>query len=103
MFVVEIFCGLAVVAAHNGTKLERKFITEEFDCHLELRNMNDDQFYYMANDEYTVFSNQHIYDNVKTETRRDAVTGENLYTMHIKFTGNPKKLQGLRKALLRRA
>ena len=90
MFVVEIFCGLVVLAAHNGNRIEYRYITGEFDHHLALRNMNEEQYYYMHNDTYTVFADQHIYDVVRTEERSDAASGEKYYTMYIKFARDPK-------------
>ena len=89
MFVVEIFCGLVVIASYNSARLEYKYVTERYPHHLELRNMNEDQYYYMENDIYTVFANQHIYDKLKVESRADAVTGEKYYTYYIKFVGDP--------------
>lgn len=91
MFVVEIFCGLVVIAAHNGNRLEHRYITDEYEHHLELRNLSEDQYYYMYNDIYRVFANQHIYDTHKVEVRRDAISGERLYTMYIRFTGDPQQ------------
>lgn len=91
MFIVEVFCGLVISAAHNANRLEYKYITENYTHHLELRDLNMDQYYYMANDTYTVFTNQHIYDTLKEEVRIDAVTGDKLYTLYIRFLDDPKE------------
>ena len=90
MLVTEIFCGLAVMAAHNNNVLERKYIAAEYDYNLELRNLNTDQYYYMLNDDYTVFTSDHIYDVVRTETHINEVTGEKTYNLFIKFLGDSK-------------
>jgi hypothetical protein len=91
MFVTEIFCGLVVMAAHNNNVLERKYITEEYGHHLELRNLNSDQYYYMVNDIYTVFASQHIYDTLGEKVHVNEVTGKKTYTLYIRFVGEPQE------------
>jgi ABC-type transport system, involved in lipoprotein release, permease component len=90
MLVTEIFCGLVVIAAHNNNLIEYRYVSNEYDYHLELLNLNTDQYYYMLNDEYTAFSADHIYDVVGTEKRVNDVTGNTSYNMYIKFLGDPK-------------
>lgn len=95
MFVVEIFCGLVVIASHNNNAIEYKYVSADYGYHLKIIDLNSDQYVHLYNanvldrDE-TKHKLYEIYDIVSVEERTDLKTEKPLYTVYLKFTGDPQ-------------
>ena len=54
IIIVQILYGLMTVSAQNNNRIEYEHVTEEYDYHMVLKDLNQYQAFYLINDEGTV-------------------------------------------------
>lgn len=76
------------VSADNNNNVEYQHIMEEYNYHMVLKGLNEDQARYLIKDEGTVFKSDVIFEVVQSEQYTNALTGEERYDIYLYFTGD---------------
>ena len=85
VLLVEILYGMVAVSTQNGNMAEYKRIKDEYEYHIVLKELNDDQARYVINYGSSQFKSDQFYETVNYEKYENAVTGQVLYDVFLKF------------------
>ena len=88
IMIVQILYGMMSVSADNNNHVEYQHVTEEYNYHLVLRELNEVQAYYLKDKSDPVFKSQKIFDIVDVEENENYYTGGKAYDFYI-FLENP--------------
>ena len=67
LFIVQMFYGLMSVSNANNNNVEYRHVTDEYDYHMVLRDLNTDQYLYLKNDSGAVFKNDLVFKIVRVD------------------------------------
>ncbi|MBR3997211.1 MAG: hypothetical protein IKI93_02575, partial [Clostridia bacterium] len=79
LFIVQMFYGLMSVSNANNNDVEYSHVTEEYDYHMVLRDLNVDQANYLFNDSGAVFKNDIVFDIVRYDENLNYMTNRTRY------------------------
>ncbi len=88
LFIIQMFYGMMYVAYANNNDVEYSHITEEYDHHMVLRNLNEDQANYIFNDSGSVFKNDAVFKIVRYEENINDITLQKRYDMYMLFVND---------------
>lgn len=85
LFIVQMFYGLLSVSNANNNDVEYQHVTEEYDYHMVLRDLNVDQANYLFNDSGAVFKNDIVFKIVRYDENLNYMTGRTRYDVYLMF------------------
>ena len=85
IFLVQTLLGIITAAADNDNVLEYKYVSEEYDYHFVLTDLNEQQRLTLVNDTQTVFGDEYIFDIVREVPRDEEGTYDRRYDLFIKL------------------
>ena len=85
LFIIQTFYGLIAVSNANNNVIEYQHVQDEYDYHMVLRDLNEDQYLYLENNSAAVFKNDTIFKILRYEQNRNYMTGQNRYDMYLYF------------------
>ncbi len=88
IIIVQVLYGMMSVSADNNNNVEYQHVMEEYNYHMVLKGLNEDQARYLIKDEGTVFKSDVIFEVVSSEQYVNSLTGENRYDVYLYFTGD---------------
>ena len=88
MFIIQMFYGLISVSNANNNQIEYQHVQDEYDYHMVLRDLNEDQYVYLVNNSAAVFKNDTIFKILRSEENRNYMTGSNRYDMFLFFVND---------------
>lgn len=88
IMIVQVLYGMMTVSADNNNHVEYQHVTEEYDYHLVVKDLNQTQAYYLINDDGAVFKSDIIYDVVRYDENYDYASGTNIYDVYLFFRGD---------------
>lgn len=91
--IIQLLYGMMTVSNDNNNNVEYQHIMEEYNYHMVLKGLNEDQARYLIKDEGTVFKSDVIYKVVASEQYENILTGENRFDVYIYFTGDVNQCQ----------
>ena len=56
LFIIQTFYGLIAVSNANNNVIEYQHVQDEYDYHMVLRDLNEDQYLYLENNSAAVFN-----------------------------------------------
>ena len=87
LFIIQMFYGLMSVSNANNNDVEYVHVTEEYDYHMVLRDLNVDQANYLFNDSGAVFKNDIVFDIVRYDENLNYMTNRTRYDVYLFFRG----------------
>ncbi len=88
IMIVQVLYGMMTVSADNNNHVEYQHVTEEYNYHLLIKDLNETQAYYIMDKEEPVFKSQKFFEIVKVEENENYYTGGKSYDFYI-FLENP--------------
>jgi len=88
IMIVQVLYGMMTVSADNNNHVEYQHVTEEYNYHIVLRELNEVQAYYLLEKENPVFKSQKIFTIVDSEENMNYYTGGKAYDFYI-YLENP--------------
>ncbi len=88
LFIIQIFLGTLTVILHNNDNTEWGHVQEEYDYHLMLNGINDYQMLLIENNSIAVFSNDFVFDIVRTIEHKSTYDGSVNYDVYIMLKGD---------------
>ena len=85
LFIIQTFYGLMAISNANNNRIEYQHVQNEYDYHMVLRDLNEDQYLYLENNSAAVFKNDTIFKILRYEENRNYMTGQNRYDMYLFF------------------
>lgn len=86
VFVIQVFFGVVSLCYYNNNNIDYSYASDGYDYHLELRNLNSDQYYYfMNNEEYSNRAEDAIYDVTKIVERNKNSLNNTRYDVFIRL------------------
>ncbi len=89
--IVQLLYGMMTVSADNNDHVEYQHVMENYDYHMILKDLNEDQARYLINDEGTVFKSDVIFNVVRSEQYTNYFSGDDRYDIYLLFTGDIDK------------
>ena len=89
IIIVQILYGLMTVSAQNNNRIEYEHVTEEYDYHMVLKDLNQYQAFYLINDEGTVFKSDIIFKVVRYDENHNYMNNVDTYDVYLYFTRDP--------------
>lgn len=86
-FIIQVFFATLTVILYNNDKTEWMHVQEEYDYHIMLKSINDYQMLIIENNTIAVFSNDIVFDVVRTAKHVSAFDGEERYDVYLKLKG----------------
>jgi len=83
--IVQILYGMMTVSADNNNHVEYKHVTEEYNYHLVLRELNEVQAYYLKEAEDPLFVNQKVFTIVDLDENVNFYTGGTVYDLYLRL------------------
>ena len=83
--IVQILYGMVTVSGVNGNIAQYKHISEEYNYHMVLKALDDDQMRYLVNYGGSPFKSNQFYDVVDYDAYKNPVTGKEYYDAFIFF------------------
>ena len=83
--IIQTFYGLIAVSNANNDIIEYQHVQNEYDYHMVLRDLNEDQYLYLVNNSAAVFKNDTIFKLLRYEENRNYMTGQDRYDMYLFF------------------
>lgn len=90
IIIVQVLFGMMTVSNDNNNNVEYQHVMEEYNYHLVLKGLNDDQARYLINDEGTVFKSDIIFKAVASEQYYNYFTNEERYDVYLFFLNDIK-------------
>lgn len=90
MLIIQIFFGTLILLFDNNKHNENTFVHEKYNYHFVLNGLNEDQFLYLYNDTYTVFTNTIVYKIIKYN-KSPVTTREFKYNIYISLLDDPQE------------
>ncbi len=85
LFIIQMFYGLMAVSYANNNDVEYQHVMAEYDYHMVLRELNEDQANYIFNDSGAVFKNDMIFKIVRYDENLNYMSGEKRFDMYLFF------------------
>lgn len=85
LFIIQTFYGLIAVSNANNNIIEYQHVQNEYDYHMVLRDLNEDQYLYLVNNSAAVFKNDTIFKILRYDENRNYMTGQDRYDMYLFF------------------
>ena len=85
--IVQVLYGMMAISADNNNHVEYQHVTEQYDYHMALKNLNEDQATYLINDEGTVFKSDTIFNVVRYEGYNRYLADTPRFDVYLKFVG----------------
>ncbi len=86
ILIVQVLYGMMTISADNNNNVEYQHVTEEFNYHMVLKDLNQYQALYLVNDEGTVFKSDVIYEVVRHDENLNYLTENVTHDVYIRFT-----------------
>ena len=93
IMIIQVLYGMMTVSADNNNNVEYQHVTEEFNYHMVLKDLNQYQALYLVNDEGTVFKSDVIYEVVRQDENLNYLTKTETYDVYIRFTRDLDKCE----------
>jgi len=87
IIIVQLLYGMMAISADNNNNVEYQNVVENYDYHMVLKGLNDDQARYLIQDEGTVFKSDIIFNVVRSDQYKNNFTGEDRYDVYLLFVG----------------
>ncbi len=91
IIIVQLLYGMMTVSADNNNRVEYQHIMNEYNYHMVLKDLNEDQARYLLTYEETVFKSDIIFHVVNSEQHENRFTGESRYDVYLFFVGDAKE------------
>lgn len=88
LLIIQMFYGLMYIAYANNNDVEYSHVTEEYDYHMVLRDLNVDQANYIFNDSGAVFKNDAVFEIVRYDVNVNQITQRDRYDMYLFFVND---------------
>ncbi|MCI8589961.1 MAG: FtsX-like permease family protein [Clostridiales bacterium] len=89
ILVVQIIFGVISYCYFNNNRIDYQYASQDYDYHLELQNLNTEQYYsFVNNDEYSTREGDSIYEIVKVIERNRNSVNNTRFDVYIRLTGN---------------
>ena len=85
LFIIQSFYGLMAVSYANNNDVEYQHVMAEYDYHMALRDLNEDQANYIFNDSGAVFKNDLIFKIVRYEENLNYMSAEKRFDFFLFF------------------
>lgn len=85
LFIIQTFYGLIAVSNANNDIIEYQHVQNEYDYHMVLRELNEDQYLYLVNNSAAVFKNDTIFKILRYDENHNYMTGQDRYDMYLFF------------------
>jgi len=86
ILIVQVLYGMMTVSADNNNHVEYQHVTEEYNYHMVLKDLNQYQALYLINDEGSVFKSDVIFEVVRADENLNYYTGDKTYDVYLYFT-----------------
>jgi len=86
ILIVQVLYGMMTVSSDNNNRIEYQHVTEEYDYHMVLKDLNQYQAYYLINDEGTIYKSDIIFKVVRYDENTNYLTGKETYDVYLYFT-----------------
>lgn len=87
IIIVQVLYGMMTVSADNNNNVEYNHITEQYDYHMVLKDLNEDQARYLIKDEGTAFKSDVIFQVVHSEEYTKLSSDSKRYDIYLQFVG----------------
>jgi len=87
IMIVQVLYGMMTISADNNNHVEYQHVTEQYDYHMVLKNLNEDQATYLINDEGTVFKSDKIFDVVRYDGYNQFLADTPRFDVYLLFVG----------------
>lgn len=88
LFIIQMFYGLISVSTANNNQVEYQHVQAEYDYHMVLRDLNEDQYLYLVNNSAAVFKNDTIFEIERVEENLNYMSGRNRFDVYLFFVRN---------------
>ncbi len=88
LFIIQMFYGLISVSAGNNNKVEYQHVQNEYDYHMVLRDLNEDQYLYLFNNSGSVFKNDTIFEIMQVDENMNYMSGRPRFDVYLFFVRN---------------
>ena len=85
IIIVQILYGMMTVSNDNNNNVEYQHVMDQYDYHMVLKGLNDDQARYLINDEGAVFKSDIVFNVVHSEEYVNHFNGEKRYDIYLFF------------------
>ncbi len=83
IFLVQTLLGIITAASDNDNILEHGYVSDEYDYHVLLSDLNEQQRLTLVNDTQTVFGDEYIFDIVRETARSEEGAYDRRYDLYI--------------------
>lgn len=83
VFLIQTLFGIITAASDNDNILEYKYVSDEYDYHVALTDLNEAQRLTLVNDTQTVFSDEYIFDIVREVPRDEEGSYNRKYDIYV--------------------
>ena len=90
IIIVQILYGMMTVSNDNNNHVEYQHVMDQYDYHMVLKGLNDDQARYLINDEGAVFKSDIVFNVVHSEEYVNHFNGEKRYDIYLFFINDLK-------------
>lgn len=87
IFAVEMLLCLITISSDTNMGILSDFIEADYDYHLELKNLNDQQYYYLVNTEANSYHGSIVFETVRTAQRGSPEHDNIVHDVYYRFTG----------------
>ena len=88
LFIIQMFYGLISVSTANNNQVEYQHVQAEYDYHMVLRDLNEDQYLYLVNNSAAVFKNDTIFEIKQAEENLNYMSGRTRFDVYLFFVRN---------------
>ena len=88
IFIIQTFFATLTVILYNNDQTEWTHVQEEYDYHIMIKNINSDQMLMIENNSIAVFSNDMVFDVVRTVEHISDFDGEKRYDVYVMLKGS---------------
>jgi len=89
LIIIQTLYGMMAVSSFNNNNVELKHVHEEYDYHVVVKGLNENQYVYLFNSQNELFKSSRIYQILRTEEYSNSITGEKRYDAYLIYLKEP--------------
>ena len=90
VLIVQMFFGVMTISTDNNDKVERDSVADEYDYHILLTNLNEDQMVAVKTNKGAAFTNDLFFSVLKRDTNGDGVEDQEMITEYTNDLGDKR-------------
>ena len=87
IFIIQVFFATLTIIIHNNDNTEWQRVQDEYDYHVVVYGLNDDQMLYVDNEWRNYFGKDDVYKNIRSFRHYNAYDDLSTYDIYITLKG----------------